>query len=102
MKTGHRTIQLHTYGQQPSTCLNLYVSMPSTSVLSVPAMCLPSGAYVSACAKCVYCRECEAGRRGMLCIMLGPRQLPHRLPAVCPPVLSAAHVTQTITQTVAT
>lgn len=56
MKTGHHAIQLHTYGPQPSTCVNLYVCMPSGSVLSVPGVCLPSGCiqYVSACALPVY------------------------------------------------
>lgn len=56
MKTGHCAIQLHTYGPQPSTCVNLYVCMPSGSVLSVPGVRLPSGCiqYVSACALPVY------------------------------------------------
>lgn len=79
MKTGHRAIQLHTYGPQPSTCVNLYVCMPSGSVLSVPGVRLPSGCIcvclcpptVWARAKCVHCRERVAGRGGMLRIMLG-------------------------------
>ena len=79
MKTGHRAIQLHTYGLQPSTCVNLYVCMPSGSVLSVPGVRLPSGCIcvclcppsVWARAKCVHCRERVAGHGAMLRIMLG-------------------------------
>lgn len=78
MKTGHRAIQLHTYGPRPSTCVNLYVCMPSGSVLSVPGVCLPSGC-ICAClacppsvrAKCVHCGERAAGHGGELRIMLG-------------------------------
>lgn len=79
MKTGHRAIQLHTYGPQPSTCINLYVSTPSGSVLSVPGVRLPSGCVcvcscppgVGARAKRAHCTGRVVGHRGLLCIMLG-------------------------------
>lgn len=103
MKTGHRAIQLHTYGPQPSMCVNLYVCMPSSSVLSVPGVCLPSGCIcvcfcppsVRARAKGVHCRECEAGHGGYIsCWVI--HQLPLHLPTVCPPIYSVAHVPQPI------
>ena len=102
MKTGHHAIQLHTYGPQPSTCVNLYVCMPSGSVLSVPGMCLPSGCIraclcpPSVCAKCVHCRERVAGHEGMLHIMLGNPPLPLRLPTVCPAFLSVTFMPRPI------
>lgn len=79
MKTGHHAIQLHTYGPRPSMCDNLYVCMPSGSVLSVPGVRLPSGCIcvclcppsARACAKYAHCRERVAGHGGMLRIMLG-------------------------------
>lgn len=79
MKTGHRAIQLHTYGPRPSTCVNLYVCVPSGGMLSVPDVCLPSGYIcvclcppsVLACAKCVHCSKRVAGHGGMLRLMLG-------------------------------
>jgi len=104
MKTGHCTIQLHTYGPLPSTCRNLYVCMPSASVLSVPGVCLPRGAYVSACAHTV----CECVPSVYMvenvwqvieacyvsCWVI--RQLPLCLPAACPPTLSVALMPQQI------
>lgn len=60
MKTGHRAIQLHTYGPQPSTCVNLYVCMPSGSVLSVPGVLSAKWVYMrllSVPTQCV-CQVC--------------------------------------------
>lgn len=100
MKTGHRAIQLHTYGPQPSMCVNLYVCMPSSSV---PGVCLPSGCIcvcfcppsVWARAKGVHCRECVAGHGGYIsCWVI--HQLPLHLPTVCPPIHSVAHVPRPI------
>lgn len=97
MKTGHGAIQLHTYGPEPRTCINLHVCMPSGSVLSVPGMCLPSGVYmcvcvcappnVRACAKCVNCRERVAGHGGNNVSCWVILQLPLCLPTGCPPTL---------------